>query len=1428
MKKESCCSGGTCSKSESISLLEKLEENTVATPNKKERQSLLNSENGVESPSLRDLVRQRREASLQKHYTHTPTKKSIPFDHHHKKENVACCSSKNKICSSQEGNDDKNSCSSGHSHDHSHSHKEHTEEKKDSCCSSKKCSSGKSTHSHSYEDEKMIFASSEHCSSMSHDVMNHESPNCIAILRDDGKVDVYDIDGVLKIFSSASIIKSDAANSKFCFSSHGHDVDSFLTPCFDENGRHGEPEESCFCGIDVPHLHAHRYHNKTCTDDVDGKSMPEMERLAGVVFFPVDEEEQLLSATNSIPLSEGFPSNCNSKEYREKLELSKSGTNYSKSQKKVFKIRHDDHMDTLVHNERTGHITLEHDCEDCGDRDVHGKLSLVSKRTLRSSSLNVQGASDSERQITLNFYEIPRSPLKILDLLSEFFQLEEDRASIIRHAFPCAHHVPLKNTSGHCDVPSCCVPSPKRRSQSHVVQSSCCEHVNEDENIVPPVAEKGEVRSTIHVKAICCAAEIPMIKSILDPIQGIESVAVVTTTKLVHVTHSLKKISAEEITEALNAQKFGATLKKDGAQKKVSVQGSGKSTFFVAGICCSAEIPAINSILEPLKGVEKVTINVPNKTVYVVHEFQYISASEIKEVLDSKKFDCTIKKDAGADIKLRGMKSEYVESTIFVASILEARDGDRVKQTLYSNYSRDEIFHVDVHVPSKTIKFDHNPKLLSVNKLVEFLNDTGVVATVITDGFEEGIWSAGVDNDIEEHEAKLEWNVMLSGVFWIVSMLHFIDDEGNWGYLKYTALISVALGIPKIAQKALLTMRRKQFDTNCMMLFATIGALALQEFSEAAAVTFLFSISDWLETLSTSRARNALSAIVRLRPERAQVQDSQSGKFKFVPASDVPIGSIVSVRTGDKIPCDGVVVEGSTVVDESSLTGESRPVQKVPGDEVSGGTINAGLAKLLVKTTSTADDSAVSRLIRLVEEAQANRSETEKLIDEFAKRYTPLVVLLSISMCTFPWIVSYKVGKEWTKIGLVTIVIACPCALIISTPVTYVAGLAAAAQRGIVVKGGAHLEALGRVKRIAFDKTGTLTEGNFKLLHLRAWNMLSREESLRYIYAMEEHASHPLAAAMISAAKAENVDIPKEWKVDNHQNLEGEGVKAQINGKEVHVGNLRLFNRLNLTEHVPADEMSTVQDWLHDGSTVGFMSVEGFGIVCSYCVADSVRSEAKSVIHGFTDLGIDVNMLTGDNAKAATSIGLGVGLKHNQIKSNLLPHEKLDLVEEMMKNEKSLVSERRCFKGVRPGLILMVGDGVNDAPALALADVGVAMGAGAALAMETADITLLDSNLEKLLKVVKLGKAVTRTIIENVTFSLVAKAVVMGFTFAGYSSLWAAIGSDVGAMLIVTANGMKLLPSKKSVKAGSGFDSNAVKNGDEESMFPVRLAQEKS
>lgn len=314
--------------------------------------------------------------------------------------------------------------------------------------------------------------------------------------------------------------------------------------------------------------------------------------------------------------------------------------------------------------------------------------------------------------------------------------------------------------------------------------------------------------------------------------------------------------------------------------------------------------------------------------------------------------------------------------------------------------------------------------------------------------------------------------------------------------LKYCGLLSVFFGIPPIAKKAYRTLRRCQFDANCMMLTAAFGALALGEFDEAASVAFLFAISEFLEGRATSRARTALREIINIRPDSANVVNEETREITIdIPTDRVKVGTLVSVRPGDKVPCDGTVEDGSSLLNESSLTGEGRPVAKNERDEVFGGTINVGHSPLFVRTTSTVEDSAVSRLISLVEEAQANRSPTEALVDSFAKKYTPTVIFMATLMCTIPWAWGTEVGRYWALNGLIIIVVACPCALTISTPVTYSAGLAATAQQGVIVKGGARLEALGKVKKVVFDKTGTLTKGKFELSELNPiGDKYSREE----------------------------------------------------------------------------------------------------------------------------------------------------------------------------------------------------------------------------------------------------------------------------------------------------------------------------------------------
>jgi len=691
---------------------------------------------------------------------------------------------------------------------------------------------------------------------------------------------------------------------------------------------------------------------------------------------------------------------------------------------------------------------------------------------------------------------------------------------------------------------------------------------------------------------------------------------------------------------------------------------------------------------------------------------------------------------------------------------------------------------------------EHNPLMLKAADIADLLQIQGLEVVVTIDGEVEGLLLPSDTPPVyggmtaDNTNPSLHLNVIMSGLFWFISILSFL----GWDWLKYAGLFSVVFGLPPVAIKAFRTMRRREFDANCMMVIAALGALLLGEFDEAASVAFLFSVSEYLETKASARARKALASIVSIRPEHANVIHPKTSDIIVSPADKVPVGSLLSVRTGDKIAADGIVTEGESSVDESSLTGEAIPVAKKEGDTVVGGSINIGDTRLVVKTTCSVDDSAVSRLVRLVEEAQTNRSPTEKMVDSFARLYTPIVVFMAFIMVTVPWFISAELGREWCLRGLIIIVIACPCALTISTPVTYAAGLAATAQKGIIVKGGANLEALGSVEKVIFDKTGTLTKGEFVLSQLHTvGEHLSRQEMLEYLHLMESPSSHPLSATLIRAIREEGVLNPKHRKIKNHTLLKGEGVTADVDGERLYVGNKRLFLRLGMYDTLGTFK-DQVEKWGNNGGTVGFIGIEGKGIVGVFCVTDAVRSEARDVVRSLREGGIKVLLLTGDGEGAARSVANQIDLPQEFVHSQLLPEDKLHFVGSMLEP-----SVKRCSSVCTPRpRLMMVGDGVNDAPALAVADVGVAMGEGASLAMEMSDITLMDSNLSKLLYTMQIGTRVVVTIQENILLSLLAKFVVVAFTFAGKMTLLLAIAADVGVMLMVTLNGMKLLPRKQT------------------------------
>ncbi len=571
-----------------------------------------------------------------------------------------------------------------------------------------------------------------------------------------------------------------------------------------------------------------------------------------------------------------------------------------------------------------------------------------------------------------------------------------------------------------------------------------------------------------------------------------------------------------------------------------------------------------------------------------------------------------------------------------------------------------------------------------------------------------------------------------------------------------------------IVPKALRAARRLRPDMKLLMTVAVAGAMGIGEWFEAATVTFLFALSLWLETWSVGRARRAVEALLDLSPETARVQ--RGGGEVEVPAAGVTVGEVFIVKPGERIPLDGHVVRGSSEVDQSPITGESVPAPKSEGNEVYAGTINGGGA-LEIRSTRAFGDTTLDRIVRMVEEARSRRAPSEMWVERFARVYTPLVMGLAILVLVVPPLAFGGPWSEWLYRSLVLLVIACPCALVISTPVSIVAGLAAAARNGVLIKGGAHLETPSRLKAVALDKTGTLTEGRPAVVEVLPLGGHDEAEVLRRAAALEARSEHPLARAVLRHAEGLGI---RPTPVEGFQALRGKGATGRLDGRLLWIGSHRYLEERG-------QETPEVHDHLERMSGAGrtVVVVGNDTHVCGLiAMADEPRSGAAESVSLLKAAGVErVVMLTGDNEATARGLALRTGV--DEARAELLPEDKVAAVEELVS---------------RYGVVAMVGDGVNDAPAMARATLGIAMGAaGTDAAIETADVALMSDDLAKLPWLVAHSRRTLRIIRQNIAFSLAVKLVVFVLAVLGLASLWSAIAADMGASLLVIANGLRLL-----------------------------------
>lgn len=578
------------------------------------------------------------------------------------------------------------------------------------------------------------------------------------------------------------------------------------------------------------------------------------------------------------------------------------------------------------------------------------------------------------------------------------------------------------------------------------------------------------------------------------------------------------------------------------------------------------------------------------------------------------------------------------------------------------------------------------------------------------------------------------------------------------------ALIAIFTGGVETLKKGWIALKTFTLNINLLMSVAVIGAVAIGQWPEAAVVIWLFGIAEMIEVLSLDRARNAIRALMANAPETAFVQQAD-GAWSEVPADQVAVGLIVRVRPGERIALDGIVVSGQSGVNQAPITGESIPVEKTVGATLFAGSLNER-GVLEFRVTAATGETTLDRIAKSIQAAQGQRAPTQRFVDKFARVYTPVVFVLAVLVAIVPPLAFGMPWYDWIYKALVLLVIACPCALVISTPVTIVSGLTAAARRGILIKGGTYLEQGRELKTVALDKTGTITHGKPVLTDVVALASMSKEESLRIAASLDTLSDHPVATAIVGGYKG-SVAAVEEFEA-----LHGRGVKGTLEGVTYFVGNHRLMEELK----VCSSQLEEALDRLEIEAKTAIVLSTDKETLAIFAVADTIRDTGKVAIAELKSLGIEAIMLTGDNDKTAKAVAAQVGIA--DARGNMMPDDKLAAIETFLER----------------GLVGMVGDGVNDAPALARSSIGFAMGAaGTDTAIETADVALMQDDLRKLPEFIRLSKKTSQVLWQNIVFALGIKAVFFALTLTGQGTLWMAVFADAGASLIVVANGLRLL-----------------------------------
>lgn len=727
------------------------------------------------------------------------------------------------------------------------------------------------------------------------------------------------------------------------------------------------------------------------------------------------------------------------------------------------------------------------------------------------------------------------------------------------------------------------------------------------------------------------------------------------------------------------------------------------------------------------------------------------------------------------------------ENYVYTAPVKDIKNMEQVEDE--HDRSRLDAFHLEgLDCADCAAKLEKSISKLSGVKKVKVNFGASKLTVSHTTGLEEiirAVEQAGYEAELDgltiDKEQKLFWQdrkLMLtaaSGLFLLtgfaVSQLMVVQEKA----IMVLFLMAMLSGGLITAKNAFYSIKSFSLDMNVLMTLAVVGATAIGEWAEGATVVFLFALGNTLQAYSMDKTRHSIRALMELSPRQALVR---RGNLEVIlPVDEIAIGNTVIVKPGERIAMDGRVTKGISMVNQASITGESIPVEKSPGTEVFAGTINESGA-LEFEVTKLVHDTTLAKIVNLVEEAQAQRAPSQQFVEVFARYYTPLVIAAAVAITVVPSLAMGLPFKPWLERALILLVIACPCALVISTPVAIVSAIGSAARRGVLIKGGAYLEKAGALQVVAFDKTGTLTEGRPTVTDVIPMSGYAEKEVLVIAAALEYRSQHPLARAILFQVGQKEITLPESVAF---QSITGKGASAMIDGEPYYIGNIRLFKDLRVDTNSVRKTLSKLQA---EGKTAMLVG-SGDTIMGIIAVADRVRINSAETVQGLRAAGIKkVIMLTGDNADTARAIASKLEL--DQFKAELLPEDKLKAIKELQQ---------------RYGDVGMVGDGVNDAPALATANIGIAMGgAGTDTALETADIVLMADDLSKLPYAIDLSRRALKIIKQNIVFALLVKAVFITGTFWGITNLWMAVFADTGAALLVIANGMRLMRVKTAQK----------------------------